>query len=201
MAANLVTASGQSTGQALRDSLFTASSVMTTTGFVTADFDKWPAFSKLILLSLMFIGGCAGSTAGAIKVVRFILLGKQSWAELQRDLHPRMVISVKVDGQAVAPSILQVTGQFFFIYMLTFVVAVLLVSAAGMEAWDAIGGVAATLGNVGPGFGVVGPTTTYSTLSDFIKVVLTACMLLGRLELMTLLVFLRPEFWRAHRNW
>ena len=112
-----------------------------------------------------------------------------------------MVISVKVDGQAVAPSILQVTGQFFFIYMLTFVVAVLLVSAAGMEAWDAIGGVAATLGNVGPGFGVVGPTTTYSTLSDFIKVVLTACMLLGRLELMTLLVFLRPEFWRAHRNW
>ena len=201
MAANLVTASGQSTGQALRDSLFTASSVMTTTGFVTADFDKWPAFSKLILLSLMFIGGCAGSTAGAIKVVRFILLGKQSWAELQRDLHPRMVISVKVDGQAVAPSILQVTGQFFFIYMLTFVVAVLLVSAAGMEAWDAIGGVAATLGNVGPGFGVVGPTTTYSTLSDFIKVVLTAYMLLGRLELMTLLVFLRPEFWRAHRNW
>ena len=112
-----------------------------------------------------------------------------------------MVISIKVDGKPVASSILQVTGQFFFIYMLTFVVSVLLVTAAGMEAWDAIGGVAATLGNVGPGFGVVGPTTTYSSLSDFIKIVLTACMLLGRLELMTLLVFLRPEFWRAHRNW
>ena len=201
MAANLIWVSGQPAGQALRDALFNASSVMTTTGFVTADFDKWPAFSKLILLVLMFVGGCAGSTAGAIKVVRFILLGKQSWAELQHDLHPRMVISVKISGKPVSPSILQVTGQFFFLYMMTFVIAVLLVAAAGMEAWDAIGGVAATLGNVGPGFGVVGPTTTYSSLSDFIKIVLTACMLLGRLELMTLLVFLRPEFWRTHRNW
>ena len=136
-----------------------------------------------------------------MKVVRLLLLCKQSWNELQRDLHPRMVINVKCAGKPVHASVLQATGQFFFVFMLTFAVSVLLVSAAGLDAWDAIGAVAATLGNVGPGFGVVGPTQNYSLLSDFVKVVLTACMLLGRLELFTLLVFLRPEFWRTHRNW
>ena len=202
MAANLVLAAGQSTGQALRDSLFTASSIMTTTGFVTADFDQWPAFSKFILLLLMFIGGCAGSTAGAIKVIRFLLLGKQSWTELKRILHPKMVFTVKIDGKPVSPNLLQVTGQFFYIYILTFVLSVLLVTAASsMEAWDAMGAVAATLGNVGPGYGVVGPTTNYSAQSDFVQIGLSASMLLGRLELFTLLVFLRPEFWRTHRNW
>lgn len=202
MAINLVLAAGQSAGQALRDSLFTASSIMTTTGFVTADFDQWPSFSKFILLILMFVGGCAGSTAGAIKVIRFLLLGKQSWTELKRILHPKMVFTVKIDGKPVSPNLLQVTGQFFYIYMLTFVLAVLLVTAASnLEAWDAMGAVAATLGNVGPGYGVVGPTSNYGFLSDFVKIVLSLCMLLGRLELFTLLVFLRPEFWRSHRNW
>ena len=201
MAGNLVMISGQPAGQALRDALFTSSSIMTTTGFVTADFDQWPSFSKFILLLLMFIGGCAGSTAGAIKVIRFLLLGKQSWTELKRDLHPKMVFAVKIDGKPVAQNLLQVTGQFFFIYMLSFVLAVLLVSATGMEAWEAMGAVAATLGNVGPGFGVVGPTCNYSSQSDFVKIVLSSCILLGRLELFTLLIFLRPEFWRAHRNW
>ena len=201
MAGNLVLLGDQSAGQALRDSLFASSSIMTTTGFVTADFDRWPSFSKFVLLILMFVGGCAGSTAGAIKVIRLILLSKQSWAELKRDLHPRMVFTVKVDGKPVSQNLLQATGQFFFVYMFTFVFAVLLVSFSGMEAWDAISAVAATLGNVGPGFGVVGPTCNYSSLSDFIKLVLSACMLLGRLELFTLLIFLRPEFWRAHKNW
>lgn len=201
IAANLVFTSGLPAGKALRDALFASSSIMTTTGFVTADFDQWPAFSKLLLLILMFIGGSAGSTAGGMKVVRLLLLCKQSWNELQRDLHPRMVINVKCAGKPVHASVLQATGQFFFVFMLTFAMSVLLVSAAGLDAWDAIGAVAATLGNVGPGFGVVGPTQNYSMLSDFVKVVLTACMLLGRLELFTLLVFLRPEFWRTHRNW
>jgi trk system potassium uptake protein TrkH len=201
IAGNLVLSANQPLGQALQDALFTASSIMTTTGFVTADFDKWPSFSKLILLTLMFVGGCAGSTAGAIKVIRLLLLSKQSWTELQRELHPKMVLNVKIDGKPVSSQILQVTGQFFFIYMLTFAVSVLLVSASGLDPWEAIGAVAATLGNVGPGFGIVGPTQNYSPLSDFVKIILTACMLLGRLELFTLLVFLRPEFWRTHRNW
>lgn len=201
IAANLVLTSNLSVGKALRDALFTSSSIMTTTGFVTADFDKWPSFSKFLLVILMLIGGSAGSTAGGMKVVRMLLLVKQSWSELQRDLHPRMIINVKCGGKPVHASMLQATGQFFFVFMLIFAVAVLLVSAAGLDAWDAIGAVAAALGNVGPGFGVVGPTHNYSSVSDFIKIVLTACMLLGRLELFTLLVFLRPEFWRTHRNW
>ena len=198
---NLVLAANQPLGQALRDSLFTASAIMTTTGFATADFDQWPAFAKIILLVLMLIGGSAGSTAGGMKVVRVLLLAKQSWNELQRDLHPRMVLNVKIDGKPVHASILQTTGQFFFVFMLTFALATLLVSAAGMEPWESIGAVAATLGNVGPAFGVIGPTQNYSSLNDFTKIVLTSCMLLGRLELFTLLVFLRPEFWRVHRNW
>ncbi len=201
MAGNLVLDTGQPVGLALRNSLFTSSSIMTTTGFVTADFDQWPSFSKTILLILMFVGGCAGSTAGAMKVIRFILLGKQSWTELKRDLHPRMVFTVKIDGKPVAQSLLQVTGQFFFVYILTFIVAVLLITVTGMDPWNSMGAVAATLGNVGPGFGVVGPTCNYSSQSHYVKIVLSACMLLGRLELFTLLIFLRPEFWRAHRNW
>jgi len=198
---NLVFSSKLPLGQAMRDALFTSSSIMTTTGFVTADFDQWPSFSKIILLVLMLIGGSAGSTAGGMKVVRIILLAKQSWNELQRDLHPKMVLNVKIDGKPVNLSILQATGQFFFVFMLTFALATLLVSTSGMEAWDAVGAVAATLGNVGPAFGVLGPVNNYSHLPDYIKVVLTACMLLGRLELFTLLIFLRPEFWRMHRNW
>lgn len=202
MTGNLVLTTGTSFAQSLRDSLFAASSIMTTTGFVTADFDQWPAFSKLVILLLMFIGGCAGSTAGSIKVIRFILLGKQSWTELKRDLHPKMVFTVKIGGKPVAQSLLQVTGQFFFVYMVTFILSVLLISAVGnMDAWESMGAVAATLGNVGPAFGIVGPTGNYSSLSDFIKIILSACMLLGRLELFTLLIFLRPEFWRPQRNW
>jgi len=155
----------------------------------------------MILLILMLVGGSAGSTAGGMKVIRVLLLSKQSWNELQRDLHPKMVLNVKIDGKPVSSSILQTTGQFFFVFMLTFALATLLVSAAGLEPWEAIGAVAAMLGNVGPAFGSLGPTQNYSGLSDFVKMVLTACMLLGRLELFTLLIFLRPEFWRMHRNW
>lgn len=198
---NLFFSSNLPLNQSMRDALFTASSVMTTTGFVTADFDQWPAFSKIILLLLMMIGGSAGSTAGGIKVIRVLLLTKQSWNELQRDLHPKMVLNVKIDGKQVNASILQTTGQFFFVFMLTFALATLLVSAAGLEPWESIGAVASALGNVGPGFGILGPTQNYSILSDFVKIVLTFCMLLGRLELFTLLIFLRPEFWRMHRNW
>lgn len=201
IAVNLCLAAGEEAGKALRVALFQVASIITTTGFASADFDAWPPLAKLVLFILMFIGGSAGSTAGGIKVSRIILLVKQGWAELKRSLHPRVVVSICVDQKSVEPTVLNTVCQFFFLYMFTFFAAVLLVAATGLAPFDAMSAVAATLGNVGPGFGVVGPTTTYSSLSPLAKTVLTLCMLLGRLELFTLLVFLRPEFWRAHRNW
>lgn len=199
--ANLAMAMDQSIARAFRDALFQVASIITTTGFMSADFDKWPPFSKLILFLLMFIGGCAGSTAGAIKVSRLIILAKQSWAELRKAIHPRVVTSIHVDNKAIDSSVISSVSQFFFLYMMIFVLAVLYMTALGLEPFDAMGAVAGTLGNVGPGFGIVGPTTTYSSIAPSGKLVLSLCMLLGRLELFTMLVFLRAEFWRSRKGW
>lgn len=187
--------------RSFRDALFQVTSLITTTGFVSADFDQWPPLSKVVLLGLMFIGGCAGSTAGSIKVSRIMILFKQSWAELRKAIHPRVVTSIQIDGRAVDISVITAVAQFFFVYMLLFVIGVVLMAGTGMQPFDAIAAVAATLGNVGPGFGAVGPTTTYAGITPIGKVVLSLCMLLGRLELVTMLVFLRAEFWRSHKGW
>lgn len=185
-------------GQSLRDALFTVISIITTTGFATADFDQWPAVAKIILLLLMFIGGCAGSTAGGIKVVRFLIMIKDSIATLLRSVHPQLVRTIKIDHKPVDFDVISNTMQFFFLYITIFVVSVLLVAATGIGPLDAMGAVAATLGNIGPGFGVVGPTSTYFELSPLAKTILTLDMLLGRLEIFTILVLFHPEFWQPY---
>lgn len=182
----------------LRDSLFTVASIMTTTGYATADFDQWPSAAKIILLMLMLLGGCAGSTAGGIKVVRLLILLKDAAWSLLHAVHPKLVSSLKIDKKPVDAGILHMVLQFFFLFFLVYFVSVLLVAATGLPPFDAIGAVAASLGNVGPGFGVVGPTTTYAELAPFAKAVLTADMLLGRLELFTILVLFHPEFWQPY---
>lgn len=182
----------------LRDALFTVVSIMTTTGFATADFDQWPPVTKMILFILMFLGGCAGSTAGGIKVIRIIILMKDAVSSLLRAIHPKIVRTVKVDGKAIDFSVLYAILQFFFLYILIFFISVMLVSATGMEPFDAMSAVVATLSNVGPGFGVVGPTTTFFQVHPFAKIVLIIDMLLGRLELFTVLVLLHPEFWQPY---
>lgn len=182
----------------LRDGLFTVISLMTTTGFVTADFDQWPPVTKLILLNLMLLGGCAGSTAGGLKVIRLIILLKDAVGSLLRAVHPKIVRTVKVDKRPVDFGVLHTILQFFFLYILTFLVSAILVSATGMEVMDSLSAVAATLGNVGPGFGTVGPTTTFADVPPFAKLVLIVDMLLGRLELFTILVLLHPEFWQPY---
>ncbi len=184
--------------EGVRDALFTGVSIMTSTGFATADFDKWPPAAKVILLMLMFIGGCAGSTAGGIKVVRLIILVKDAGCSLLRAIHPRLVTALKIDRKPVDAGILHLVLQFFFLFMLLFFVSVLMVASTGVAPFDAMGAVAASLGNVGPGFGIVGPSTTYAEMPAFAKAVLTVNMLLGRLELFTLLVLLHPKFWQPY---
>ena len=194
-------AGGKEIISSLRLALFQVASIITTTGFASADFDKWPSLAKIVLFLLMFIGGSAGSTAGGIKVARMILLMKLGWAELRRAVHPRAVMSINYGGKHVDPLMLNTVAVFFFLFMAIFGFATILLSATGLEPFDAMSAVAATLGNVGPGFGIVGPTTTYSSINAFGEVVLILCMLLGRLELFTLLVVLQPEFWRSRKSW
>ncbi|AFM00692.1 Trk-type K+ transport system, membrane component [Desulfitobacterium dehalogenans ATCC 51507] len=192
---------GNSPGYSFRHALFQVATIITTTGYASADFDQWPSMTKIILLLLMFIGGSAGSTSGGMKVSRIILLVKATWAELKRGIHPRVVSSIKLDNKVIDAENLNKVGIFFFLYIVTFTGASIIIASTGLEPFDAMSAVAATLGNIGPGFGVVGPTTTFAGVSLLGKTVLTICMLLGRLEFFTLLIIFRPEFWRRRRVW
>lgn len=185
----------------LRHSVFQVASIISTTGFVSNDFDVWPPFSKLCLVLLMFIGGCAGSTAGAIKVSRVVILVKTAFAHLKRSIHPSMVIDISMSGKTVPPSVIAGIARFFFLYIIIFAFLAFLMAMTGLTVVDSIGIIAATISSVGPALGVAGATCTYADITSFGKIVICLAMLLGRLELFTLLVLLRPEFWRSTRNW
>jgi trk system potassium uptake protein TrkH len=180
----------------LRFSSFQAVSILTTTGFGTADYEQWPVLSQYLLVSLMFIGGCAGSTAGGMKVARILLLFKHSHVQLFRLIHPRAVRLVKLGNRPVDRDVMQAILGFFALYIGIFVVASFLMAAAGMDLVSAGAAVIATLSNIGPGLGSVGPTDNFGHIAPFGKAVLMFCMLLGRLELFTVLVLFFPTFWR-----
>ena len=201
IAFNLNAQQGFSLLTSFRHSLFQVASIISTTGFVSNDFDIWPSFSKLILVGLMFVGSCAGSTAGGIKVSRICVLGKTAVAEIKHVLHPSVVTNVNMNKQPVPPSVVAGILRFFFLFMVLFALLVLLVAMTGLSVTDSIGAVAGTMGNVGPGLGVVGATCTFAPVHPFGKLVLCLSMLLGRLELFTLMIMLRPEFWRGTRRW
>jgi trk system potassium uptake protein TrkH len=182
--------------ESFKHSLFQVSSIITTTGYSTFDFDQWTTFSKSILFALMFIGGCAGSTGGSIKVVRILALVKLVKKEITMVLHPRAVVSVKFGDKPISDtSLLNISG-FFVLYILIFVIGSILISFEGIGLIGSTSAVAATLGNVGPGFEFVGPTHTYSEFSNFSKILLSFFMLLGRLELFTVIAVLTPNFWK-----
>jgi trk system potassium uptake protein TrkH len=154
-----------------------------------------------VLLLLMFLGGCAGSTAGGFKVTRAVLLVKNAANILRVKLHPRALAVVRMNGHKVGVSELHRVGYFFFLYLLTITVFALFYTLVGVPLFDAIGISITTLANVGPAFGVAGATQTFAGFPDGMKLVLCFEMLLGRLEILTLLVMLRPEFWRTRRQW
>ena len=200
VALNLMAGMGYSAGQALRYASFQVAS-LSTTGFVSTDFDVWPPFSRLLLMLLMISGGCAGSAAGGLKISRVVILFKLAYGTVWQLLHPRMVMQVKLNGRPVSEAALRPVCQFFFVYMMFVVFFALLLTAGGISMFDAIGISVTTMGSVGPGFGVIGATCTYAGLSDFIKSILCLSMLLGRLEIFTLLALLSPRFWRYKNNW
>ena len=179
-----------------RDSLFTVVSILTTTGFVTANYLLWPGTLWLIIFLLMFIGGSAGSTGGGIKIIRQLLLIKNSSQELKRLIHPQAVIPLKFNGKAVQGDIVYKIMAFFLIYMMIFVFGILVMSTLGLDFESAAGSVAASLGNIGPGIGSVGPIENYAHIPGFGKWFLAFLMLLGRLELFTVLIIFAPAFWK-----
>lgn len=183
-------------GIALRDSFFQVSSIITTTGYTTVDFDKWPTFSKVILFALMFIGGCAGSTAGGIKNIRILVLLKAIKKEFYRILHPRAVIPIKIDGKVISSNTIAGISSFFALFIFIFIISTMIVSLDGVDFESAASAVAATLGNVGPAFGFAGPLRSYSGFSNLSKIVMSICMLLGRLEVFTLMILFNPEIWK-----
>jgi len=180
---------------ALREAVFQVVSLQTTTGYVTADFDQWNSFAKTLLLLLMFIGGCAGSTAGGIKVARFLVLSKSASRVLAQSVHPRAVIPVKVGRRVVADHVRAGVLGFFFLWMATFAIGTLLLSTSNVSIVTSASAVAATLNNVGPGLELVGATLNYAPIAPFGKVVLIAMMLLGRLELLAVMLPFTRTFW------
>lgn len=182
--------------ESIRMSVFTMTSIQTTTGYVTGDYSTWPAFSRLLILVAMFLGGMTGSTGGGMKIARFIIAYKMVIRSLKRIGHPRSKIPLRVVNVVLGESIVRAVGLFIFAYLALFLVGSLLVSLTGLDAVSSLAAVAATLGNVGPGLGVVGPTSNYSSLHSSAKIILTVLMWFGRLEIFTCLIFLNPSLYR-----
>ena len=183
---------------ALRYSFFQVSSIMTTTGYATADFNLWPQFSRTLLVCLMFAGACAGSTGGGIKIIRVQLLVKSMVREIRRTVHPKSVNTVKLDGRAISEGTLSGVLGFFFAYVFILLLATLIISVDGFSFETNFTAVVATLSNIGPGLDMVGPTGNFAAFSGASKIVLSLCMLIGRLEIFPILMLAAPGAWRSY---
>ena len=181
---------------ALKHAFFQVGSLMTTTGYSSTDFNLWPEFSKTILIILMIIGACAGSTAGGFKVSRMLMLLKSIFVELSIMSHPREVKKIRMDGHVVKPEVLRTAQVYLMLYWVIFLLSILLISIDNFDFTTNFTAVAATFNNIGPGLAGVGPMSNFGIYSTFSKIVLMIGMLIGRLELYPIMLLLLPATWK-----
>jgi trk system potassium uptake protein len=183
---------------AFRHAVFQVVSIMTTTGFATADFDQWPHFSRMLMVMLMFVGGCAGSTGGGMKVVRVVLLAKMMYRRLESTFRPKLVRAIRVSGEVIDVPMQNMVYGFFVLYLAWFAAGTLVMSAMGLPFTTALTSVAATLNNIGPGLEAIGPMANFADIPGAGKLFLSLLMALGRLELFSICVLMVPAFWKSN---
>lgn len=183
-------------GDSFRYAAFQVATFITTTGYATADYEQWPYFTQVILFMLMFVGACSGSTGGGIKVIRLVTLLKQAINEMKYLVHPRGIFVIKLSGSTVKKDIVYAVSGFFFLYIFLLLVVTMIVATSGTDLTTSFTTALATVGNIGPGFGMIGPTENYAFYPAYIKWVLSAAMIIGRLEIYTILVLFTPMFWK-----
>ena len=196
IAADLIVRTGRDIGSAIENAAFQVTTLISTTGYCTEDFDLWPQFCRCILVLVMFFGGCAGSTAGGVKVSRIVLLCKSLRRDLRRVMHSREVRPITLDGHRVTEETVSSVSVFFFTYISILLLGTLILSLDNIDFTAAFTASLTAISNVGPGLGAVGPTCNFGFLSGISKLTMSAIMLLGRLEIMPLLVLLMPSVWR-----
>ena len=189
-----------SLGDAIRDAFFQVAAIITTTGFATADFNLWSATSKSTLVLLMFVGACAGSTGGGLKVSRLMILIKTIFKELTSYTHPKSIVKIKMDDKPIEHEVVRSANVYFITYMIIFVVSVFCLTFENKDLVTVFTAVAATFNNIGPGLEMVGPTANFAHFSDFSKLIMIFDMLAGRLELFPLLMLFHPELWKDTLN-
>jgi trk system potassium uptake protein TrkH len=182
--------------RAVRDSLFQVVCVITTAGFVTADFDAWPQYCRMLLMLLAICGACAGSTSGGLKLVRIVIMLKAAFVSVRKMARPRVLDQVRVDGETLDEGVVASVTGYFVLWVAVFLAATTVLASFGSDLETSATAVIATLNNVGPGLGKVGPVQNFAGLHDIAKIVLSLCMVLGRLEFYALVVLLMPSFWK-----
>jgi len=196
MTINLYEKTYSTISESFRYASFQVASIMTTTGFATADFEKWPAFSQGILFLLMFFGACSGSTGGGIKVIRLVTLFKLALNEMKYLLHPRAVLPLWIDGKVIKKDMVYSIAAFVFLYISMLLLTTLVCASSGIDLTTSFTASLATVGNIGPGFGSIGPTENYAFFADYVKWFLSFAMIVGRLEVYTVLIIFTKSFWK-----
>ncbi len=186
----------QDVAKTVQDTLFQVLAIITTTGYSTADYEQWAVSSQFVLFVLMFIGGCAGSTSGGMKVIRIYILVKLILSEITHLLHPRAVVPIRLGKAVVSRDVVASVMGYFAVFMAIFGLGVFVMSLMGLDLVTAFGAVAANLANIGPGIGEVGPTDNYAHIPTVGKWILSACMLMGRLDIFTVIILFSPSYWR-----